>query len=132
MIAGTTPVLVHNCGDTFRSDTRGPDEIFETGFEPRGSNMDLEEHVAGVSGTYTPASGYVSTTTSEAHAISRGGYVYRIRGVDGIDVNKAIPGNRMAHEREIAVPGRVPTECIVGCRMPDGTFRSNPNLRGRR
>ncbi|WP_329489955.1 polymorphic toxin-type HINT domain-containing protein [Kitasatospora sp. NBC_01246] len=135
VLAGATPVLVHNCdsvpGDTYRVDTRGPDEIFPTGFTPRGSNMSLEEHVYGVSGDITPPSGYVATTNSHNYAVSRaigGKYVYQIRGgPEGIDVNKTLPGNPMSHEREFAVPGRIPTECIVGCHMPDGSFRSNPN-----
>ncbi len=135
VLAGATPVLVHNCdtapGDTYRVDTRGPDEIFQTGFTPRGSNMSLEEHVYGISGDITPPSGYVATTNSHNYAVSRatgGKYVYQLRGgPEGIDVNKTLPGNPMSHEREVAVPGSIPSECIVGCHMPDGSFRSNPN-----
>ncbi|MFH8795576.1 hypothetical protein [Streptomyces sp. NPDC017941] len=63
-MAGATPVLVHNSGGAcplYRSDTRGPDEIFQSGFEPRGDNMDLLEHASG----YSRDSGYVATTTSK-------------------------------------------------------------------
>ncbi|MFE7638265.1 RHS repeat-associated core domain-containing protein [Kitasatospora sp. NPDC057518] len=131
VLAGATPVLVHNCGgDLFRSDTRDPSEIFQNGFKALGDNMDLPEHVAGVSGTYTPASGFVSTTTSETHAISRGGNVFTIRGVTGRDVNKEIPDNPLSHEREIAVPHEIDTSCIVGCRLRDGTWVPNPNFKG--
>jgi hypothetical protein len=108
--------------------------IFESSFEPLGDNMSLEEHVSGVAGTYTPDSGYVATTSSHNYAVTRAGgakYIYQIRnGPEGIDVNQAIPGNVMGHEREIAVPGNIPTECIIGCHMPDGTFVDNPNFGG--
>jgi RHS repeat-associated protein len=129
VLAGATPVLVHNSGGAcplYRSDTRGPDEIFESGFEPRGDNMDLLEHASG----YSRDSGYISTTTSESVAIKRGGNVYEIRGVDGVDVNKEFPGNPFAHERETAIPGRVDTSCIVACRLRDGTRVPNPNYGG--
>lgn len=144
VIAGDQAVLVHNCGggidgagnpckcsgaggrDLYRSDTRGPDVIHENGFAPRGSNMNLEEHVAG----WGNDSGYVATSLSETAAISRGGNVYTIRGVDGINVNERIPDNIFAHEREIAVPGSIDTSCIVGCRLRDGTWVPNPNFGG--
>ncbi|WP_410177237.1 polymorphic toxin-type HINT domain-containing protein [Streptomyces nigrescens] len=129
VLAGDTPVLVHNSGgpcSLYRSDTRGPDEIFGSGFDPRGDNMDLLEHASG----YSTDSGYVSTTTSESVAIKRGGNVYEIRGVNGVDVNKEFPGNPFAHEREIAIPGRVDTSCIVACRLRDGTRVPNPNYVG--
>ncbi|MEU6479908.1 RHS repeat-associated core domain-containing protein [Streptomyces sp. NPDC047017] len=129
VLAGATPVLVHNSGGAcplYRSDTRGPDEIFESGFEPRGDNMDLLEHASG----YSRNSGYISTTTSESVAIKRGGNVYEIRGVDGVDVNKEFPGNPFAHERETAIPGRVDTSCIVACRLRGGTRVLNPNYGG--
>ncbi|MQS06917.1 scabin-related ADP-ribosyltransferase [Streptomyces alkaliphilus] len=128
-MAGVTPVLVHNSGGTcplYRSDTRGPDEIFESGFESRGGNMDLLEHASG----YSRDSGYISTTTSESVAIRRGGNVYEIRGVGGVDVNKEFPGNPYAHEREIAIPGRVDASCIVACRLRDGTRVPNPKYGG--
>ncbi|WP_398900974.1 hypothetical protein [Streptomyces sp. 1114.5] len=131
VLTGATPILVHNCGgDLFRSDTRDPSEIFQNGFKALGDNMDLPERVAGVSGTYTPPSGFVSTTTSEARVISRGGNVYTIRGVTGRDVNKDISDNPLSHEREIAVPHEIDTSCIVGCRLRDGTWVSESELQG--
>ncbi|MBO3732612.1 scabin-related ADP-ribosyltransferase [Glycomyces niveus] len=137
--AAESDFLTHNCGsdaeipDTvYRSDTREPEEIFESGFEPLGDNMSLEEHVAGVSGQYTPASGYVSTTTSEAHALSRNGHTYTIQGATGgIDVNAMIPDNRHADEMEIAFPGAIDPSCIVGCRTTSGDWIPNPGF-GRR
>ncbi|MET8974373.1 polymorphic toxin-type HINT domain-containing protein [Streptomyces sp. NPDC004539] len=133
VLAGAAPVLVHNCGDVYRSDTRDPSEIFEGGFEPKGDNMNLEEHVAGVSGVYTPDSGFVSTTTSKSHALSRNGHTYVIdsRGASGgIDVNKRIPGNVHANEAEIAVPRAIDSCHIRGCwHETTGEWIPNPNYR---
>ena len=123
--AAGVPVLVHNCGTgtVYRSDTRGPDEIFNSGFEPRGSNMDIMEHASG----YSTDSGYVSTTKYESIAQGRGGNVYHIDGVDGVDVNEAWPDNPFASEEEIAVPGSVDPSRIIGVRLQDGTWMDNPN-----
>ncbi|MFI0163383.1 polymorphic toxin-type HINT domain-containing protein [Streptomyces sp. NPDC017095] len=133
VLAGATPVLVHNCGDVYRSDTRDPSVIFGGGFAPKGNNMNLEEHVAGVSGVYTPDSGFVSTTTSKSHALSRKGHTYVIdsRGVSGgIDVNKTIPGNVHADEAEIAVPRTIDSCHIRGCwHETTGEWTPNPNYR---
>jgi hypothetical protein len=129
VLAGTAPVLVHNCGGQtlYRSDTRDPSEIFANGFESRGDNMDVLEHASG----WSRDSGYVATTTSERVAINRGGNVYEVRA-DGVDVNKEFPGNPFSHEREVAVPRRIAPECIVSCRLPDGTRVMNPNYGGGR
>lgn len=133
VLAGATPVLVHNCGDVYRSDTRDPSEIFDGGFAPKGDNMNLEEHVAGVSGVYTPDSGFVSTTTSKSHALSRKGHTYVIdsRGASGgIDVNERIPGNVHANEAEIAVPRTIDSCHIRGCwHETTGEWIPNPNYR---
>ncbi|SCL55079.1 intein C-terminal splicing region/RHS repeat-associated core domain-containing protein [Micromonospora yangpuensis] len=129
VLAGNTPVLVHNCGSQtlYRSDTRDPSEIFANGFESRGDNMDVLEHASG----WSRDSGYVSTTTSERVAINRGGNVYEVRA-DGVDVNKEFPGNPFSHEREVAVPRSIAPECIVSCRLPDGARVVNPNYGGGR
>ena len=123
VLAGTTPILVHNCNTVYRSDTRDPSEIFKSGFEPRGDNMDLMEHASG----YSTDSGYVSTTKFESIAKGRGGNVYHIDGVDGADVNHEWPDNPFSSEEEIAVPGRIGTSRIIGARMRDGTWMDNPN-----
>ncbi|MFC1420892.1 scabin-related ADP-ribosyltransferase [Streptacidiphilus cavernicola] len=129
-MAGTTPVLVHNDGGAgsplFRSDTRDPSEIFRTGFEPRGSNMDIMEHASG----WSVDSGYVATTTSQSVVAGRGGIVYTIRGASGVDVNATFPGNPFAHELEVAVPGAVPSSQIEGATLRDGTWVPNPNYVG--
>ncbi|MGK5642708.1 scabin-related ADP-ribosyltransferase [Streptomyces sp. URMC 126] len=109
----------------YRSDTRGPDEIFDVGFEPRGTNMDLMEHASG----YSTDSGYVATTKCESIAKERGGHVYHIDGISGIDVNEAWPGNVFAHEEEIAVPGRIDPSRIIGVRLRGGKWIANPRYR---
>jgi RHS repeat-associated protein len=129
VLAGATPVLVHNSAGgcpLYRSDTRGPEEIFESGFDPRGGNMDLVEHASG----YSTDSGYVSTSMSKSVAIARGGYVYEIRGANGVNVNQEFPGNPFSHEKEIAVPGRIDASCIVSCRFSGGSVLPNPNYGG--
>ncbi|MER5711648.1 SpvB/TcaC N-terminal domain-containing protein [Streptomyces sp. NPDC002122] len=133
VLAGATSVLVHNCGDVYRSDTRDPGEIFDGGFAPKGDNMNLEEHVAGVSGVYSPDSGFVATSTSKSHASSRNGHTYVIdsRGASGgIDVNQKIPGNVHASEAEIAVPRAIESCHIRGCwHETTGEWIPNPNYR---
>ncbi|MGW1199622.1 scabin-related ADP-ribosyltransferase [Streptomyces sp. NPDC002536] len=109
----------------YRSDTRGPDEIFKIGFEPRGSNMDLMEHASG----WSKDSGYVATTKYESIAKGRGGNVYQIDGIFGIDVNEAWPENVYADEEEIAIPGRIDPSRIIGVRLRNGTWLPNPNYR---
>ncbi|MGO1056613.1 polymorphic toxin-type HINT domain-containing protein [Crossiella sp. CA198] len=132
--AGGVPVLAHNCGDVYRSDPRDPSEIFEEGFKPLGDNMNLAEHVAGVSGRFAPASGYVATSTSKAHAMGRNGHTYVVdrRGAaGGIDVNKAIPGNVHKNEMEIAVPRAIDSCHIRGCwHGTTGEWMPNPNYGG--
>ena len=133
VVAGDTSILVHNsgCGVVYRSDTRDPAVIFGEGFQPKGDNMDLEEHVAGVSGVYTPESGYVATTTSKSHALSRLGNTYVIdqEGVAGaVDVNGQIPDNVSAHEMELAVPSGIDSCYIQGCWLQgSGDWLANPN-----
>ena len=126
---GDTDVLVHNCGGEtlFRSDTRHPDEIFETGFEARGNNMDLMQHISG----WSRDSGFVSTSRSRAHATGRTGNTYEVRA-DGRDANAEFPGNPHADEMEVAVPGKINPECIVSCTLANGQKIMNPKFAGRR
>ena len=110
----------------FRADTRGPEDIFQNGFEPKGSNMDLLEHA-----TSNPAdSGYVSTTKSLRAAqefdLGEPGYIYRLRG-SGIDVNTALgPQSPYPWEEEVAIPGSVPGTAIHGAWSPAGEWMTNP------
>lgn len=118
----------------FRGDSRAPATIFREGFQPRGTSTDLENYVLS-----NEASTFVGTSKSESVAVGDfaqpgGGYVYTVdtAGMKGVDVNQAFPTNPFAHEQEIAFPGGIPTERIVGARAigADGTlgdFIPNPN-----
>ena len=110
----------------FRADTRGPDEIFNSGFSPKGSNLDLVEHV-----TQNPAdSGFVSTTHSLSSAQDFADevgakYIYKLRGI-GRDVNAELGASSpFPWENEIAVPGHVPGSAIEGVWGPGG-WLDNP------
>jgi len=105
----------------FRADTRGPEEIFSRGFEPKGGNMNLWEHV-----TQNPAdSGFVSTTNILRSARDfageiRADYIYRLRAT-GTDVNATFGADSpYPWENEVAVPGPVPANSIEGAWGPDG------------
>nr|WP_107644953.1 DUF6531 domain-containing protein [Streptomyces sp. Ru87] len=122
--------------DRYRRDSRSPEDIFGgDGFAPRGDNMSLEEHVYGVAGDYTPPSGYVSTTQSLDHALSRqrrsGGYVYHIQARDGgIDANAALPGNPHADELEFSYPRTIDPSEILGAWDSGGNWTANPRFGG--
>jgi hypothetical protein len=105
----------------FRADTRGPSEIFDNGFQPKGSNMDLQTHV-----TLNPSdSGFVSTSKSLDSAQTfaqqiRADHVYQIRG-SGIDVNATLgDASPYPWENEVAIPGSVSPSDIQGAWGPDG------------
>ncbi|MFE1788996.1 polymorphic toxin-type HINT domain-containing protein [Streptomyces sp. NPDC059525] len=118
VLAGSTPVLVHNCGTVYRGDTRSPIEIEEAGgFMPQdpGAGTHLGDYVE--SNTH---SSFVSTSRHAQTAAgfpshSRSGYVYEIRGAPGgIDVNARMGGmNPNAHEAEIAFDGGIPWEYVT-------------------
>ncbi|WP_053214659.1 RHS repeat-associated core domain-containing protein [Pseudomonas sp. Q12-87] len=122
---------------TYRGDSREPWEIFETGFEPLGWSTDLFLHAKD---NRSPPSIYVSTTPSRKEAIKfatgfgyEPGYVYVLKNVPGIDVNKKL-GLMSPHRREveIAVPGGIDRKDIVGATPvnEDGTYAgySIPNF----
>ncbi|WP_107424713.1 putative T7SS-secreted protein [Streptomyces antioxidans] len=125
-----------NKNHRYRRDSRGVDEIFENGFSPKGDNMSLEEHVYGISGVHTAESGYVATSLSKSHAFSRfgsssDGHVYIVDTADdGIDVNKALPGNPSAHEKEIAFPRKIHSSDIVGAWDRFHNWIPNPHYKG--
>ncbi|MCX4912058.1 ricin-type beta-trefoil lectin domain protein [Streptomyces sp. NBC_00687] len=121
VLAGATPILVHNTGcprTVYRGDTRSPDDIEEAGgFKSRnpGGGTNLGEYVE----NNTP-SNFVSTsrhanTAATFPTYAREGYVYEIRGAPGgIDVNERMGGmNPNAHEAEIAFEGEIPWEYVT-------------------
>jgi adhesin HecA-like repeat protein len=120
----------------FRGDSRSPEEIFESGFEPLdpGSNTSLEDYVI-----FNDDSNFVGTSTSFSVAgnFANGRFVYDIdRPNFGIDVNSAFPTNPLSHEMEVAVPGGIDTSMIRGAQLVDssgqpiGDYIPNPNYGG--
>jgi hypothetical protein len=110
-------------GILYRGDGRLPETIFNEGFRARGTSSDLKAYVE----TNSP-SAFVGTSKSQSIAIEFAleydGYVYEIdpRNLPGIDVNSAHPSNIHATEQEIAMPGGVPRESIIGAKkvLPGG------------
>jgi hypothetical protein len=105
----------------FRADSRGPEEIFSRGFEPKGASMDLWTHV-----TQNPAdSGFVSTSKGLASAQdfaqeSSLDYIYKLRAT-GIDVNETFgEASPFPWENEVAVPGSISGSAIEGAWGPEG------------
>ncbi len=125
-------------GFVYRGDGRSPSTIYDEGFQPKGTSTDLQTYV----NTNSP-SGFVSTSKSpevaEGFAQMQGGgnvYVVDSSGLSGVDVNDAYPSNPFAHEQEIAMPGGVPPESVVGGYPVSGDgvkgdFVANPNYKGR-
>jgi hypothetical protein len=111
-------------GMLYRSDTRTPGQVFASGFKSRRANMDLIQHVAGVS---EHDSGFVATTKYRGIAASRTGNVYVIDGVTGIDVNDIWSDNPHSREAEVAVPLYIDTSRIEGVYLRDGAWMPNPN-----
>ena len=121
----------------YRGDGRPPSTIYDEGLQPRGTSTDLPTYVD----TSNP-SGFVSTSKSPAVAegfaqMQGGGHVYVVDtdGLSGVDVNDAYPTNTFAHEQEIAMPGGVPMDNVVGSYPVSGDglkgdFVANPNYKG--
>jgi hypothetical protein len=110
---------------TFRGDNRPPHVIFQQGFQPKGNNPSLYQHVF-----HNPKdSNYVSTSKKED--VSRleftkpGGWVYSVApGPGGRDVNARFGNHHQyAHEREISVPGGIPANRILMARQVDAYNR---------
>jgi hypothetical protein len=112
----------------FRADSRGPEEIFSKGFQPKGDNLDLWEHVT----QNPPDSGFVSTTKSlssaQDFAHEQGSdFIYPLRSA-GIDVNHSLGASSpFPWENEVAVPGPVPAGSIEGVWGPEG-WLGNPGF----
>jgi RHS repeat-associated protein len=113
----------------FRADSRGPEEIFSSGFEPKGGNMDLMQHAL-----ENPAdSGYISTSSRLASAQDFAkdnglDYIYKLRG-SGIDVNAELGDESpFPFENEIAVPRPIPGSAIEGVWGPKGWI-DNPGYK---
>ncbi|WP_085656308.1 RHS repeat-associated core domain-containing protein [Pseudomonas sp. B11(2017)] len=122
----------------YRGDMKHPEEIFETGFLRKGESKDLLLHAIDSS---NPPSYFISTSPSLHTGIefgtkfrTRKGYVYALRKMLGLHVNKEL-GNLtpFAEETEIAIPGGIHRSEILGATplKKDGSYVGysipNPN-----
>ncbi|SOD59051.1 hypothetical protein SAMN06297387_101457 [Streptomyces zhaozhouensis] len=119
------PDYREDCRQLYRADGRSPEVIFEEGFEPRdvvGGQYDLEQYVL-----VNQPSPFVST--SYDHDLYKGwrsaGYNYYIDAPGGIDVNATIGDqHRWADQVEVAFPGGIATEFVVGACPIDADSRT--------
>jgi RHS repeat-associated protein len=133
-----TPTSAKNQEYLYRGDSRHPDEIFETGFNSRGTSTDLYLHSQN---NMNPPSNFVSTSVSKDQGVMfattfglEDGFLYTLRKIPGRDVNKEL-GKRSDYkvEHEIAIPNRIDTKDILGATPlnDDGTHNGysliNPN-----
>ncbi|WP_432836901.1 scabin-related ADP-ribosyltransferase [Dactylosporangium sp. CA-092794] len=148
VMAGTTPVLVHNCDVTptehvhrtdrdplTRVDNRHPDEIFQDGFKPWNSNgnNDLQVHVDD-----SPRGNLVSASRNP-EGVGAYPWLYDIDAPGGIDLNATAleHGNLEPNwgENEVTFPGGIPARYIRGAQQydefdnPIGDYLSSPNYR---
>jgi len=128
----------------FRGDTRHPDEVFQNGFSPKGTNEDIGQYAL-----YDTPSNWVGTSKSASQAGNfpqsargRGTWVYEIRGNGyGVDVNRAlggairsfIRGTGFPSEREVIYRNIDPSNIVRAERwryaMRTGEVIENPGYR---
>ncbi|CAL9591456.1 ADP-ribosyltransferase [Streptomyces sp. enrichment culture] len=109
------PVWRTTCGTLYRSDSRGPQVIFEEGFHAKdveNGQYDVEKYVL-----VNQPSPFVST--SYDHDLYKtwykSGYNYYIDAPGGIDVNKTIGDtHRWADQVEVAFPGGIQRKYVIG------------------
>ncbi|WP_320782450.1 ADP-ribosyltransferase [Streptomyces sp. CRN 30] len=109
------PVWRTTCGTLYRSDGRGPDTVFEQGFQPKdvvNGQYDIAKYV-----DVNQPSPYVST--SYDHDLYKtwykSGWNYYIDAPGGIDVNRTIGDtHRWAEQAEVAFPGGIDRRYVVG------------------
>ncbi|MFF5564866.1 ADP-ribosyltransferase [Streptomyces sp. NPDC012623] len=110
-----TPSWRTDCKQLYRAESRPPEIVFEQGFLPKApvdGQYDVAQHV--LAGQDSP---YVST--SYDHDLYKQGathtFNYYIDAPGGIDVNRTIGAtHKAAHREEVAFPGGVSRELIVG------------------
>ncbi|KAB8164675.1 hypothetical protein FH609_018420 [Streptomyces sp. 3MP-14] len=109
------PAYRTDCRQLYRADGRAPDVVFAEGFEPRdvvNGQYDLEQYVL-----VNQPSPFVSTSYDHDLYKDWGSarFNYYIDAPGGIDVNATIGDqHRWADQVEVAFPGGVATEFIVG------------------
>ncbi|MGQ4441383.1 ADP-ribosyltransferase, partial [Streptomyces violaceoruber] len=109
------PVWRTTCGTLYRSDSRGPQVVFEEGFHAKdvqNGQYDVEKYVL-----VNQPSPYVST--SYDHDLYKtwykSGYNYYVDAPGGIDVNKTIGDtHKWADQVEVAFPGGIQRKYIIG------------------
>ncbi|MFI8490079.1 ADP-ribosyltransferase [Streptomyces rubrogriseus] len=109
------PVWRTTCGTLYRSDSRGPQVVFEEGFHAKdvqNGQYDVEKYVL-----VNQPSPYVST--SYDHDLYKtwykSGYNYYIDAPGGIDVNRTIGDtHKWADQVEVAFPGGIQRKYIIG------------------
>ena len=113
-----------------------PSAVFTQGLVPRGtrSNAGLKLRP----GVSVPNSGLSSTSYRSRQAKYFGTWIYVIDAPGGIQVDKVLNGAAMNHESEVAFPGGIRAEHIVGAfrlKKPGvwskaSEYRANPAYRG--
>ncbi|MFI5934319.1 ADP-ribosyltransferase [Actinoplanes sp. NPDC051494] len=109
------PVWRTSCGTLYRSDSRGPDIVFEEGFAPKDvvtGQYDIEKYVL-----VNQPSPYVSTTYDhDLYKIwYKSGFNYYIDAPGGVDVNETIGDtHQWAAQVEVAFPGGIRRKYIIG------------------
>ncbi|KOX37987.1 MULTISPECIES: ADP-ribosyltransferase [Streptomyces] len=109
------PVWRTTCGTLYRSDSRGPQVVFEEGFhakDVRNGQYDVEKYVL-----VNQPSPFVSTTYDHDlyKTWYKSGYNYYIDAPGGIDVNKTIGDtHKWADQVEVAFPGGIQRKYIIG------------------
>ncbi|MGW3968931.1 ADP-ribosyltransferase [Streptomyces ardesiacus] len=109
------PVWRTTCGTLYRSDSRGPQVVFEEGFhakDVRNGQYDVEKYVL-----VNQPSPFISTTYDHDlyKTWYKSGYNYYIDAPGGIDVNKTIGDtHKWADQVEVAFPGGIQRKYIIG------------------
>ncbi|MEU9589696.1 ADP-ribosyltransferase [Streptomyces sp. NPDC048219] len=109
------PVWRTTCGTLYRSDSRGPQVVFEEGFHARDvhdGQYDLEKYVL-----VNQPSPYVSTTYDHDlyKTWYKSGYNYYVDAPGGVDVNKTIGDtHKWADQVEVAFPGGIDRRYVIG------------------
>jgi hypothetical protein len=112
----------HDGTPTYRVDPADPTAVFASGFKAKGTNADLEAHIAG--DTAQGESGYIATTKEyvnpqgQVEIASAGEWIYKVHPQEAIDVEryylatKGAKSGPYANEQEVAVPRQVTPEDV--------------------
>ncbi|MCV7061666.1 DUF3626 domain-containing protein [Mycolicibacterium vaccae] len=111
----------------FRADTRGPSEIFESGFAPQQPSMrDFEAFILGRSGAF------VSTTRNPGlhfrvpFNTRPDVFEYIIDAPGGIEANPTLEDHPYTYQDEVSFPGGIRRENIIGVERVWDTLTGHP------